>query len=292
MGIDSFDQGNAVTTSVAGHGSTAYTAIATAIPSSDVELDKPVRTVPAEFRSIPEARNLTWQDDFFDDDDVVAVFDFDYELMESFQTQVGWCMIGATLVYTPLFFMSLAGLAPCFLKKNVQWSVHAQHVAITRDGIRFVRDRRRTCWGLSCTDAGRSSKTVPFDKITDCDIEEPAGNTCICITNVLSTVNIDTASSSQARHELQIAGLKNPHEFKKLVWAMKRTRGNTSAAPSVFEMVERSNASNSEVSELLREIRDELRQNNALLQTLKPSPAADALVLNEQATAPTETELV
>ena len=36
---------------------------------------------------------------------------------------------------------------------------------------------------------------MPFDKITDCDIEEPAGATCCCIENVLSKVNIDTASS-------------------------------------------------------------------------------------------------
>lgn len=145
-----------------------YTAVATAVPSAGA-LDKPTSTVSEEFASIPEARDLMWQDDFFDDeDDIVAVFDFDYEAMESFYTNVGWVWIGATILYTPFFVASMVGLAPCFLKKNVAWNVKSQHVAVTRDGIRFVRDRRQTCWGLPCTDAGKSSKTVPFDKITDC----------------------------------------------------------------------------------------------------------------------------
>lgn len=113
---------------------------------------------------------------------------------------------------------------------------------------------------------------VPFDKITDCDIEEPAGNSCLCIENVLSTVNIDTASSGQGRHELQICGLKDPHSFKKLVWAMKRDAGSC-AKPLAAEMVRVASeqvANTSDVSNLLREIRDELRQNNTLLQKIQP----------------------
>lgn len=143
-----------------------YTAVATAVPSA---LDKPTNTVSSEFRSMPEVRDLTWSDDFFEDeDDIVAVFDFDYEAMESFYTNVGWIWIGATILYSPLFVASMVGLAPCYLRRNVSWNAQSQHVAVTRDGIRFVRDRRRTCWGMPCTDAGKSSKTVPFDKITDC----------------------------------------------------------------------------------------------------------------------------
>jgi TAZ zinc finger len=244
-----------------------YTAVATAIPSS-TGLDRPTHTVSNEFSSIPEARDLIWEDDFFEDEDVVAVFDMDYETMESFYTKVGSVWLGATILYSPLFSAAMLGLAPCYLRKNVQWCVNAQHVAITRDGIRFVRDRRPTCWGLPCTDAGKSSKTIPFDKITDCDLEEPAGNTCLCIENVLSTVNIDTASSGHGRHELQITGLKDPHAFKKLVWAMKRSRGNGIASVSAaVEMVERK-SDNADISSLLREIRDELREHNTLLQSI------------------------
>ena len=259
-----------------------YTAVATAVPST-IALDRPTNSVSSEFSTIPEARELTWEDTFFEDDDVVAAFDFDYEAMENFYTNVGWVWLGATILYSPLFTTAMLGLAPCYLRRNVNWSVNAQHVAITRDGIRFVRDRRRTCWGLPCTDAGKSSKTVPFDKITDCDIEEPAGNTCLCIENVLSTVNIDTASSGHGRHELQITGLKDPHAFKKLVWAMKRSRSGVASVPAALEMMDRkSDGDDANVSTLLREIRDELRQHNNLLQTMRsgdnsaPVPSAPA----------------
>ncbi len=101
------------------------------------------------------------------------------------------------------------------------------------------------------------SFAVPFDKITDCDVVEPAGNSCLCVANILSIVNIDTASSgTDGRKELRLAGLKNPHGFKKLVWAMKRSQQAHSKGAST----------NDEMTSLLREIRDELRSNNELLQ--------------------------
>jgi len=219
---------------------------------------------------IPESQGITWEDDFFDDDfdceNIVAVFDFDYEMMESFYTSVCWASYAATLLYFPFFCAATFFGTPCMLRKNVKWNVYSQHVAVTRDGIRFVKDRRPQCWGLACTDAGKSSKTVPFDKITDCDIEEPAGNSWLCIKNVLCTVNVDTASSNQARHELVISGLKDPHTFKKLVWTMKRSSKETPRpAPSVFEMVDRKinnneNDQGESVANLLRDIRDELRE--------------------------------
>lgn len=92
-------------------------------------------------------------------------------------------------------------------------------------------------------------------------MEEPAGNSCLCITNVLSIVNVDTASSgTDGRKELRLAGLKNPHGFKKLVWAMKRSQQTRSVESTT----------NYEITTLLREIRDELRTNNELLHQ-KPS---------------------
>jgi len=232
-----------------------------AVNLSHLYVDQPIRTgnsINHEFANLPEIQKLTWTDTFFDDeDDIIAVFDFDYEAMETYYTNIGWASIAATLLYLPLFIAQLVGLVPCYLRKNIQWNARSQHVAITRDGIRFVRDRRSCCWGLSCTDQGKSSKTVPFDKITDCDVEEPAGNSCLCVPNILSTVNIDTASSgTDGRKELRLAGLKNPHGFKKLVWAMKRTQQSHIADSST----------NDEVTSLLREIRDELRTNNQLLQ--------------------------
>ena len=100
--------------------------------------------------------------------------------------------------------------------------------------------------------------SVPFDKITDCDVAEPAGNTCLCVRNVLAVVNVDTASSgNDGRKELKLAGLKDPHGFKKLVWAMKRAQQKQTSNDST------------EMTSLLREIRYELRTNNELLQKQK-----------------------
>lgn len=127
------------------------------------------------------------------------------------------------------------------------------------------------------------SDTVPFDKITDCDIEEPAGNSCLCVKNILATVNVDTASSGQGVRELKIAGLKDPHGFKKLVWAMKRAQGGVgnnhgdklTRVPQALEMLERK-GENHDVSMLLREIRDELRQHNTLLKSIHPGSTPTA----------------
>ena len=260
---------------------TKYTSLPTATAVSDAPL---LSGTPPEASSThldlpPEARNKAWDDDFFDleeSSEIIAVFDFDYATMEDFNTKVGFASLAAFCLYPPIFGLAVLGCTPCFLRKNVEWSARSQHVALTRDGIRFVRDRRKTCWGLSCTDAGRSSKTVPYDKITDCDIEEPAGNTCLCIPNVLTTVIIDTASSGgPGNHkELKITGLKDPAGFKKLVWAMKRHTAKSLShhQPILAESMHRGGENNDKpdqtspsqegesISLLLREIRDELRE--------------------------------
>lgn len=234
---------------------------------------------------ILEASRVTWEDTFFDgEDDIIAVFDFDYALMEDFQVKVGWATMLGSLFIPPLIVGFLLALQPCFLRRRVQWDVYSQHLCITRDGIRFVRNKRKTCFGCACTDAGKSSKTIPFDKITDCDIEEPGGNTCICIENVLASVIVDTASSGSTnengvvRHELVIRGLREPYKFKKLVWAMKRYNGKSSAAvmlppigQEIARVADNSSFYKDTVPQLLSEIRDELREQTKILKgdTLK-----------------------
>jgi len=113
-------------------------------------------------------------------------------------------------------------------------------------------------------------------------VTEPAGNSCFIVKKILHIVNIDTASSSQEKHELQINGLYEPYKFKKLVWAMKRQQQQqqgisttTANVPEALEMVGRSVAANTnannngEMISLLREIRDELRENNEAIKTMK-----------------------
>ena len=80
------------------------------------------------------------------------------------------------------------------------------------------------------------TKTVPFDKLTDCSAEDPAGKSgpCCCfVDNVLTVVTVDTASGNrssagpgmEAGHELELKGLRDAHAFKDLVWKMKRGEG-------------------------------------------------------------------
>eukprot|EP00549_Striatella_unipunctata_P005178 CAMPEP_0118702312 /NCGR_PEP_ID=MMETSP0800-20121206/17813_1 /TAXON_ID=210618 ORGANISM="Striatella unipunctata, Strain CCMP2910" /NCGR_SAMPLE_ID=MMETSP0800 /ASSEMBLY_ACC=CAM_ASM_000638 /LENGTH=262 /DNA_ID=CAMNT_0006603483 /DNA_START=30 /DNA_END=818 /DNA_ORIENTATION=- len=252
---------------------------------------EPGRELPSS--EIPEAQNLTWADTFFDDDDddIIAVFDFDYAQMEEFHVTVGYALQAASFLIPPVFLTSLVCCLPWCLRKRVQWSVYSQHLAVTRDGIRFVKDKRKTLCGCACTDAGKSSKTIPFDKITDCDIEEPGGNTCICVPNVLTKVLVDTASSGTSqdgvvRHELCIEGLKDPYKFKKLVWALKRSNGSTFSARHVVSMEgpQHELMARDDVTSLLVDIRDELRHLN---QNLRTSQTAVATV-----SATTEQEIV
>ena len=130
-----------------------------------VELDQPAvahHRVRGAYQHIPEARDLTWSDDYFDeqDEDIVAVFDLDYDQMETYYSNVSWVAYGSTLLCPNIFWFLTVFGTPCFLRRNVEWSVRSQHVAVTRDGVRFVKERRPTCWGMPCSDAGKVSKTV------------------------------------------------------------------------------------------------------------------------------------
>mmetsp|Transcript_58369 Transcript_58369/g.68168 ORF Transcript_58369/g.68168 Transcript_58369/m.68168 type:complete len:297 (-) Transcript_58369:213-1103(-) len=259
--------------------STDYSFVEAKVVTAISYFDQHSKSISPENAALTNLPHITWNDDFFDDDeDIIAVFDFSYDDMEQYYTDLGFVQLASTLLYAPIFMLSLVGCAPCFLRKNVQWNTRAQHVAITRDGIRFIREKRPFCWGLSCTDRGKSSKTVPFDKITDCDLEEPAGNACICcVPRILTVVNVDTASSGGGMKELSIAGLKNPVGFKKLVWAMKRVTAQGSGGGSMSSgVIDRGNyggggvdSTGESVTTLLKEIRDEMKVNNALLRGLK-----------------------
>lgn len=140
------------------------------------------------------------------------------------------------------------------------------------------------------------SKTVPFDKITDCDVQEPAGASCCgLVPNILYAVNVDTASTAAGQHELSVVGLKDPYGFKDLVWRMKRgevqlpadihlTSGNSSDAAGApvsmvmnrggVEMsqltssVAAGGAGSAKATQLLESIEKRLDEQNNLLRQL------------------------
>lgn len=179
---------------------------------------------------------------FAEEPGLVQTFEFDYEQMISFYQQKAW----ASFICLPPSWLGTVCCVPCFINDNVEWDNRAKHVALTIDGIKFVHDKRKALCGLYCTDQGKVSKTVPYDKITDCDVQEPAGMACCCcIENVLHTVTVDTASSGGSdqkglmKHELELSGLQRPQEFKHAVWAMKRGEAPAGVSASVAEMLAR-----------------------------------------------------
>ena len=68
---------------------------AIALPSDVIEVEEGVNVNPqphqSAYRSIPEARDLTWEDSFYDGDiSVVAVFDYDEEKCAIFHRRAKW----------------------------------------------------------------------------------------------------------------------------------------------------------------------------------------------------------
>lgn len=199
-----------------------------------------------------ESNSRKWDDTFFDDDeDVIEVFDFDYPLMEEIGVKSMRPVVvsNALLIYIVALYavivltiqdlwqsskplviyiatvVAISSLEFCFFRRRIHCYVYSLHLCITREGIHLVQGKRKTCYGWVCTDRCKTSKFVPFDKITACDIQESVDNTSSCDLNELSTVNVDTISSSArwfTRHELVISGLKDPHRFKETILAMKQ----------------------------------------------------------------------
>jgi len=184
-----------------------------------------VKVAPA-----PTSSAMDSKDTYFNGQEgVLQVFDFDYEKISEYKWKVDnnntlalfACFPPLCLVCGPFHF--ICG------KENLD-SVKAQHVAITQDGIRYIVEKHKKDCRFDFQDQGKTTKTVPYDKLTDCDIEEPAGAEgpiCCMVNRVLDIVNVDTASGTrggegQPGHELTLEGLTDPQGFKNAVWACKR----------------------------------------------------------------------
>ena len=131
--------------------------------------------------------------------------------------------------------------------KNIRDEVNARHIALTQDGLRYIVDKHPSQCRLACQDVGRSSQTVPYDKITDCDVEEPAGSEgcpCLLVKRTEYVFNVATANGPAFHSSMSVGlrGIDAPYELKKDVWSMKRGQGiegvdRSSIAPSAISMV-------------------------------------------------------
>ena len=221
----------------------------------------------------PSAKEVQY---FSSTEGIVHVFDFDYDLVQDYQVKLGNANASCgAICCIPLCWYACG-------KQNTIDAIHAQHVAITVDGIRFVKDTRKQGCRMECDKAGKTTKTIPFDKLTDCDIEEPAGASgplCCMVKNTLTKVNIDTASSGMQvnpqngavmnTHELQLIGLKDPHGFKSMVWRMKRSGAGNVGATSAPQQMGMSRNNDDIVRALTSQNSILKEQNTLLLQIVK-----------------------
>jgi len=196
---------------------------------------------------------VTWEDTFFDNEEnLIAVFDFDYPLMKAYKLKLLWVdhalgSLGVVLLVAVLhlyvdvaidtFVILLVILDSFFLKKRAQWDAYSHHLCITRDGVKYVRDKRKKYYGWSCTDARKTTQIIPLDKVTHVDIKEPAGYRCCCIRNTLTVVKLSSSSSGLEGSSLVLFGLKEPYKFKNILMKVKRADSNSSMASAASAQI-------------------------------------------------------
>jgi hypothetical protein len=103
------------------------------------------------FYELLRTLDLAWEDDFFDDfqDDIVAVFDVDYERLTSFETAKMWALLCAMMFVAPhAIIPGLLLCTPWSVRRNARWNAQATHVALTKTHVLKVIDKHRICWGF------------------------------------------------------------------------------------------------------------------------------------------------
>jgi hypothetical protein len=209
--------------------------------------DKAFRTVdPNLYEHLPETRGLAWEDDFFDTDgctepsstelssSVVAVFDFDYDLVAECDVKAAKARLLLKLLFLPPWGLFCAiRLPPWRMVKVIQENARSRHVAVTRDGITYVRTASPACCCPGSKGGNKIVHTILFDDITDCSVSEPSP--LLPSSRPLRSIRFtiapeggddgdgSSASRGSKRHsELALTGLKDPDAFARLVSAMKR----------------------------------------------------------------------
>jgi hypothetical protein len=111
----------------------------------------------------------------------------------------------------------MAIAAPCEYQNLADYA-DAVTVGTTGDSLVFCKQKTKTCWRCSPCDSGKVVKEIPFDKITDVVIVEPAGGCCPA--EILYRIYIQTAGRSGVEGaELTIVGLteKDAYSLRSLI---------------------------------------------------------------------------
>jgi hypothetical protein len=200
------------------------------------KVDNMAAVAPAGANEVDPRPNR--HDPFWDgQEDILKSYSFNYEALTAYEQQLAFANLPALIAF---FFIPIAyPLAVCFHcacdRDNIRDAVHARHVALTRDGIRYIVDKHPGGCRNAQGEVGRKSQTIPYDKINDCDVEEPAGADgcpCCAVKRTLYKFNVRTNNSTgrHARPPLKpeptlceccetpyagLMGLDAPYELKK-----------------------------------------------------------------------------
>eukprot|EP00465_Bigelowiella_longifila_P010380 CAMPEP_0185266384 /NCGR_PEP_ID=MMETSP1359-20130426/30895_1 /TAXON_ID=552665 /ORGANISM="Bigelowiella longifila, Strain CCMP242" /LENGTH=159 /DNA_ID=CAMNT_0027856171 /DNA_START=101 /DNA_END=580 /DNA_ORIENTATION=+ len=93
---------------------------------------------------------------------------------------------------------------------------------IDADGVHYFVDKHKSGCRCQCEDKGAVTKFVPFDRIQDVTLQEPAGAVpeCCCVQQRLHHVGIQTAGASGAP-EIDVWGIKDAIGFRNAVLQAK-----------------------------------------------------------------------
>ena len=200
------------------------------------------------FTSLPSASDTYFRSDYDNMDDIIAVFDFDYEKMKEYYSTKE-CV---SQNFQTLF--ALVGCA-CFLfnpcvwcicgKDNVRDYVYTQHLAATAEYIVYVHEKRKVCcrFDCCCFETRRVTK-IYFEEVWEASVKEELACwdccgilTCfpqlatrsnfVSINNGGDNYNDDNDSFDRHPDRLSVLGLKYPREFREFVLKMKEIDGPT-----------------------------------------------------------------
>ena len=114
-------------------------------------------------------------------------------------------------------------LCCCCVHSNLTDFANSVTVTVTDNELKYEREKIKTCWRLSCCDAGRIEKNIAIKRIIDVALIEPAGG---IPPETLYRVKIQTASNSGVNlPELKIVGLKK-EDAEKLKKVLIKRRDN------------------------------------------------------------------
>lgn len=193
---------------------------------------------------------------------ILKKFDFNTELLRTEWNQqsllpILWpCCVPFWPIALPTYFLCT--------QPNIDDKIKSMKIVLTDEQIEYEEGPYFTCWRHDAFGKqGKVNKVIPYDRVQDVRVEEPAGNYCCCFPFKITLVSVQTAGGSVGHvqtwmpgkefqqgkigiSELELWGLEDAVSFRNMVLDMKKRgkglggvsdgMGNTTAPPSQMMM--------------------------------------------------------